>query len=515
MDIIVEKTEYQPDFFTKVEIGRHWFRLLKKHLPPPDQAGILQSFSKSGLLQFQLPPDEDRAQQYDNADVFSHEIYHSTLTAFANRDLIDGGALIDLISDEDLSISERILGNRHELVDELADRLLEWSTRIYSIKAGKSKAWHTAHMEYQFEVALPVSEVEIKKMEAKEFFGDDLDWYQFNFSDGGESDDIWQRKVETREEILMPSQVRYPGMPSTRWWKMEDNAVNFGNVKLSSTNLSSLLFSQFALVYGNDWIMTPLRTDVGAMYQITSLIVRDNFGIPTQINHLHEVAPNENWNFLQFQSRDPENKKASFLFLPPSMASHLRSKEYEKVNFIRDEMANMVWGIEEIIPDAIGGGSSGSKRATALKVYLAEIAENTIEQNLSSNQAKFKYLLEGSVPENWIPFIPVRVSDEDLFSRKIQLQRASMPRIVPGFSPRRVRPKSLLLQDGLSENPKRPMFLYEEEVPRSGAIVTGKWKRTRWYNGETYVWFAWQKTNGRGEESSGLKFDTVKYSKYK
>lgn len=509
LDVPVEKTEYQADIFTRIEIGRHWFRLLKRYLTPSDQSDILQAFRNSDLLQFRLPPQEEKEQQYEHADVFSNEAYQITLAAFEQGNLIDGGLLIDLIADEEVSLSERILGQIDEQVDDLGNNLLGWAGRIYSIKIGKSKSWHSAHLEHQFKVGIPVSEAENIELEAKEFYGGDLDWYQFNYLQGKNIESDSGDTVETGKELLMPSPVRYPGMPSTRWWKLEDNAVNFGNVRPSTTNPASLIFSQFALQYGNDWIMTPLKVDVGAIYQIDKLVVRDNFGISTQIQHQQEVASDENWNFLQMPIDRLDKSQTPFLFLPPGIAKHQKSEAYEKVNFIRDEMANMVWAIEEVIPDLAGGGTNGSKQATALKEYLRGIAENSSEPDQVSDRAKIKYLLEGSVPENWIPFIPVRVPDEDLASRKIQLQRASMPRIIPGFSPQRVRPKTLLLQDGLSDASKHSMFLYEEEVPRSGAIVTGRWKRTRWYNGEIHVWYARQKTNGRGEKSSGLKFDSV------
>ena len=34
----------------------------------------------------------------------------------------------------------------------------------------------------------------------------------------------------------------------------------------------------------------------------------------------------------------------------------LESASIEKVNFIRDEMANIVWSVESIIPNELGGG---------------------------------------------------------------------------------------------------------------------------------------------------------------
>ena len=58
--------------------------------------------------------------------------------------------------------------------------------------------------------------------------------------------------------------------------------------------------------------------------------------------------------------------------------------------------------------------------------------------------------------------------------------------------------------------PEREDFsLYEEEVPRGGARVIRQYQYARWTDGSTALWLARRKTAGRGEESSGLRFDLV------
>jgi hypothetical protein len=49
----------------------------------------------------------------------------------------------------------------------------------------------------------------------------------------------------------------------------------------------------------------------------------------------------------------------------------------------------------------------------------------------------------------------------------------------------------------------------EEEVPRAGAVVTRSFQRTRWHGGATCLWLGRRKENGRGEGSSGLRFDQI------
>ena len=51
--------------------------------------------------------------------------------------------------------------------------------------------------------------------------------------------------------------------------------------------------------------------------------------------------------------------------------------------------------------------------------------------------------------------------------------------------------------------------LQEEEVPREGARLSRDYVMARWMNGSTVVWSRRRKRVGRGEGSSGLRFDVA------
>ena len=51
--------------------------------------------------------------------------------------------------------------------------------------------------------------------------------------------------------------------------------------------------------------------------------------------------------------------------------------------------------------------------------------------------------------------------------------------------------------------------IFEEEVPREGVRVTRSYQATRWHDGSTHLWVGRRKRVGRGEGSSGLRFDTL------
>jgi hypothetical protein len=113
-----------------------------------------------------------------------------------------------------------------------------------------------------------------------------------------------------------------------------------------------------------------------------------------------------------------------------------------------------------------------------------------------------------AVPENWIPFIPVHVPND---VRATQLQRAAMPRLMDGDPdlPEKIRPRTTLLRDGLDRTPTSAYYVHDEEVPRSGSLVSLAYQRTRWNNGKVVTWLGARKQIGRGEGASGLAFDRL------
>ena len=64
----------------------------------------------------------------------------------------------------------------------------------------------------------------------------------------------------------------------------------------------------------------------------------------------------------------------------------------------------------------------------------------------------------------------------------------------------------ILNPDGANDQALR---IFEEEIPREGVRVTRHYQLTRWHDGSTHLWIGRRKQIGRGEGSSGLRFDVV------
>jgi hypothetical protein len=220
------------------------------------------------------------------------------------------------------------------------------------------------------------------------------------------------------------------------------------------------------------------------------------------------------WNMFSMKvDSDVPGEADTDLLLLPTVAKIQEGKPMEEVMFVRDEIANMVWGVETIISLADGSAKSGFEAAAEYHAFLQKLVGDASviippapPVKDGDEEAKIRYEIMNTIPENWIPFIPAHV---DGSNREVQIQRAAMPRILEGNpeKPDKIRPRTALLQEGLAE--RKPYFIHEEEIPRSGIRVEQSYQRTRWGNGKVFVWFGVRKTTGRGEGSSGLGFDRL------
>lgn len=109
------------------------------------------------------------------------------------------------------------------------------------------------------------------------------------------------------------------------------------------------------------------------------------------------------------------------------------------------------------------------------------------------------YRFASIIPENWIPYIAIRCEEG---KRSTLLEQANMIRNDPTQSPIPITPKTVLLKSSPKVN--------EETVSRAGLKVYLNYQRTRWIDGSIYLWIGRNVGPGRGEGSSGLRFDYLK-----
>jgi hypothetical protein len=345
-----------------------------------------------------------------------------------------------------------------------------------------------------------------------------LDWYSLDLDGSGKPLAAVPGSATTglpAETIgtTIPVPVSFAGMPNTRWWAFEDQQTNWGDIDAATTDLAKLLFIEFALVYANNWFVIPYTLPVSAVATVRGLVVTNTFGERLSINAAGggSDANWQRWSMFTVDVRPSAAAPAdTSLLLLPVAAKRAESAPTESVLLVRDEVANMVWGVETMIPLPSGEAKRGLEAARQTRAYFEALlaASGVAPPAGVPAAAPIRYEVMTSVPENWIPFLPVHIPGSN---REIQLQRAALPRILDGDPnpPVKIRPRTVLLRTGLDQAPPQPYFVFEEEVPRAGAALAQVYERTRWTDGRVYTWLRIVKQTGRGEGSSGLAFDQL------
>ena len=199
---------------------------------------------------------------------------------------------------------------------------------------------------------------------------------------------------------------------------------------------------------------------------------------------------------------------APVLLVPPVAGLRQESAPLEEVRFLRDEGANMVWAVEHIVRDGLGRPVSGfdTQRERAERRSAAASGEIKDEQKTQPASADSPpcYRLATLVPENWIPFVPINAAGIPGY-KGMRLRRAEMLRNTDDEAPTPIPAMSRLLE--LAGAPL--LWLEEATVPRAGLRYQLTAQRVRGVDGKTYVWLGRKVLAGRGEGSSGLRFDVL------
>lgn len=495
----------------RLMMGRHWLKLIKTDFP----AGLRDEYIL--LYKILLPDPDDK----NFASIVAHREAWQQVAAVAERSMDGYVFYAHLKKGNSASEGTSQLGDVD--LDALGEKFIKWFENFFLQPIDDdNNAWLPSRMEYQFAVSAPDEGGE-KVMVADEYYHGHLDWYNLDI-------DPLATALETEPDVVLPPDpqnrktnsffpvnISFDGMPHTRWWRFEDSNTNFGDINPDTTDLNKLLFIEFGLIYANDWFLVPFTLPAGSIANVKGLSVTNVFGEKTWVEPAGKGLDDawKRWNMYALNTKGNQREPAdNSLLILPTVEKILEGKPLEEVLFIRDEVANMVWAIEKKIPLPTGSGKHGGEAAFELHKFYQKILNNEIGDGIVipddiEFKANIRYQIMNTVPENWIPFIPVHV---DGSSREVQLQRASMPRILENDAPgnaQKIKPRTQLVREGLEKDPVEAYFIHEEEIPRAGIRAYQTFQRTRWYDGKVVNWFGARKQTGRGEGHSGLAFDQI------
>jgi hypothetical protein len=277
-------------------------------------------------------------------------------------------------------------------------------------------------------------------------------------------------------------------MPAPRFWEIEDAAVDFGGIAAGPTDLVRLMLIEFALSFGNDWFTVPVDgLPAGSLCRLDSLVVTDTFGRETQVTPLADAAG----GFRMFDL----GERPDLLIVADALPSTIESPPLEEVLLLRDEPANLAWGVERIVAGPAG------RPVNRAELWQEQRSRAPEAPPPPEGAPPLSYRLSTSVPPFWIPFV-LRVDDDG--GGAVTARWLARAALRDDVTDQPVRPEGELLGRGAAE-----LLLYDETVPREGLRVRRQWQYGRGPDGSTHLWRTRRSDTGRGEGSSGLRFDVV------
>jgi hypothetical protein len=494
LEALVESEPLQPDLRVRLQLGNLFKNLL-------NDAGLSANFPEfQKIYAFDDPASTEIANDPEVSLVYL-SIKHKALDGW--KLLIDLWAYQDnLDSWANEHITDKTVAA--ELIAAVCLQFINQVEYRYNFRQkspnGEQSFWQTDQLEYQFGLANEdfgnsgETDDPDAQMTVKSYSEGSLDWYHFDLEKVPSVNDFQKRAF-----MPVPMQIK-SGMP-VNWWGIEEGSFNLSKILVKDTGLLDTLFIEFALNHGNDWFIIPYTMDINTLCKISSIVVTDVFGIQYIIRTTNE-QPEDKYGWSIFSQTGA--KDGQIFYLAPTLLKSEESKPLEKIYFMRDEGANLVWAVQDILPNQLGKGVSGYESSR-----LPEAPSP------SGQSDRMKFILGTPVPSNWIPFLPVSL---DGAQKEIILQRSRMPDSLADL------PRGVLLsedtttplkyydeKDPNEEKTSKGYFVREEAIPRAGLQVDRHYQRARWVNGETVTWIGRKKKVGKGEGSSGLVFDQLTY----
>jgi hypothetical protein len=304
-----------------------------------------------------------------------------------------------------------------------------------------------------------------------------------------------------QRRTMIPGHVRFRGIAAPRFWDFESNELALPSVKPELRDVGKVMTLDFMLIHGADWFVVPIEQTLGTLARVDALVVTDVFGAQISVGRADALtaAPSPS-RWTMFTPATPTALAPFFVASPTAGNAAVFGPTLERVRFARDEVANMVWGIENATASPIGRPRPGPERDAA-QDQVAPVTPGPSTDTTSP----LRYQVETKVPVHWVPFLGVS-------NPIVDIERAAMvrpdvpqdPSLPPHFVP--------VLPIGKILNPEAlpagsNYQLADEEVPRDGVVVERVVVRSRWTDGSRHLWISRRRQTGAGETASALRFD--------
>ncbi|MGN6569750.1 MAG: hypothetical protein ACTHJ0_17445, partial [Flavipsychrobacter sp.] len=447
----IERLPIVFDLGMQLEIGYQWYKALKSNA----QDTLYHYYQSVFVIQ------ETFTSSYP--EYLSNQSSMQARLLTSGR-IIDGGAFVTYLNTPSNSastvtgVSTDSAYNATSLANAQTQFQTWFSKTYYQPGSTTQNSWSEQKLEYTFRASVPLAATNGANQTVligDKYTGNNLDWYSVDVDPNAAdklteypANSVSNATIDGHDVIdtpvvmsYIPHTIEWKGMPTGRWWQFEDANIDLAKMLTQKQDITKLILMEFGLIYSNDWLLIPHVVDNGTITQVNGLVVTDVFDQQILIKRAGS-NPADNWQKWDMYENNIKRSDVGLgkLLMMPNVLNRMESEPIEKVLFLRDDMAEMIWGVEDVVPNDLFGGISGKDVYTNLLSYLN--ANNTTPALPGvPTSATLRYKLNNSIPENWIPFISVPNAGNP--NRPTMVQRAAMIRYIDNeYSGAAIKPRT-------------------------------------------------------------------------
>lgn len=392
----------------------------------------------------------------------------------------------------------------YDIFDRRFDGLAIWQARAsldpdgtrfagLGIPSTRVSLWNPE--ELVFGAKFPLAADHNRELHLPRHHGGRVDWFSADSTSDVDAPAFDPVGNGTRAHAY-PTPLQYPGAPRSRWWEIEDAAVDIGGYPPDTSHFPTTLLIDLIASHSDDWFLFPVDGHVGRLLTLKkkSVTVIDAFGDTYTL-----TTPKDDWSLYRTQGLESDS-----LMVWLRAVSPLYGECIEQVLLGKDEYTNVLWAVERRIDgrDITVPDRTPSQEAT--NPTLARPSRETQPEG----QKRFVYVPGKDAAAHWHPY---KLEDQPRSDgqptwRYVQRRMVDLERLQPELLP---AANAHVLQRFTEGGKEAVHEINPATVPGIGMMLERRYMLTRDVMGKPVIWLRRQRTPFLAPPGRAVRFDVM------
>ncbi|MFN2107607.1 MAG: hypothetical protein ACK2UJ_22205 [Candidatus Promineifilaceae bacterium] len=374
---------------------------------------------------------------------------------------------------------------------------------VADLPADAVPAWSNRQLLYQQDESTAFRTEDGTRLVVQRHHGGRMDWQAVDALVGNDAADP---QTDSREAV--PTALRYPGAPNSRWWQIENAQVDRGSYVPDSAHTATAILTELIFSHSDDWFLFPVTAKSGHVVTMETLCITDGFGRFYDSEKLVDdnermwpgLQPPEDWALFRTSPLLDGDKglSAEALVLWHVAEFPLESGPIERVQFGLDEESNLLWAVERVVD---GRETASRKTDEPDENEHPKFRTDKPDPEISTMR-EYVYIPGQGAALFWHPY---ELQEEEAGGRPRRLEQRRLldfTREKPWPLP---EPQAKVLQ----AEGEGPHFIIPLAVPSNGIEVERRWQLARDMKGRPVLWIQRRRRPLYAPPARRLRFDVM------